>query len=422
MKETCLKEFRAQPNDSAFAPHQERRQGQKHEAMRVIENTVLSALQFKQSVGKSFLGPNSNFVQSQLGTTSWLPCSSLEYKHADDEVCHLDDDPEERHPMNQIIMYNSGILNDLFDLVSQDFEITERPCSTVQAETHLALALVEVFTGNKDTCMKVLPQQHIAKIMSLLSTDPECRNSWDLLNTIVKVEELDLPLKRNQECIMTYLMQHRADIAQCLDQNPGVQFRLLRSGTRTPESDFNGRSGRPSGHLRRRREQVHRIEKSSIYRVGEVLNVLTGPRHLGSHTSGPMLDSCCGGGAGDLPHDVAMWKLLGMWRQEFKQAASLANENPRLLLLALKSTSAVRSVLPGISKRRLDRQKQSTQNIHGTLKYLFEGRAAHRIGDIGDPHPAGSPDEGREGHRYCPGCVSSSIRWGCGEVFMPRLV
>uniref|UniRef100_A0A1I8G215 RIH_assoc domain-containing protein n=1 Tax=Macrostomum lignano TaxID=282301 RepID=A0A1I8G215_9PLAT len=257
------------------------------------------------------------------------------------------------------------------------FDRLEALLSCAGAESHLALALVEVFTGNKDTCMKVLPQ-HIAKIMSLVaqygSRVPEF---LDLLNTIVKVEELDLPLKRNQECIMTYLMQHRADIAQCLDQNPGVQFRLLRSGTRTPESDFMVALVDLLATCAEGENKSIESKNQSIYRVGEVLNVLTDPG-ISAHNKRPYarfllwvyLNTASGlieSGAGDLPHDAAMWKLLGMWRQEFKQAASLANENPRLLLLALKSTSAVRHSNEDWQTER------ATQNIHDTLKYLFEG-------------------------------------------------
>uniref|UniRef100_A0A1I8HAW3 RIH_assoc domain-containing protein n=1 Tax=Macrostomum lignano TaxID=282301 RepID=A0A1I8HAW3_9PLAT len=166
------------------------------------------------------------------------------------------------------------------------FDRLEALLNCAGAETHLALALVEVFTGNKDTCMKVLPQ-HIAKIMSLVaqygSRVPEF---LDLLNTIVKVEELDLPLKRNQECIMTYLMQHRADIAQCLDQNPGVQFRLLRSGTRTPESDFMVALVDLLATCAEGENKSIESKNQSIYRVGEVLNVLTDPG-ISAHNKRP---------------------------------------------------------------------------------------------------------------------------------------
>uniref|UniRef100_A0A1I8IND7 Calcineurin subunit B type 1 n=1 Tax=Macrostomum lignano TaxID=282301 RepID=A0A1I8IND7_9PLAT len=45
-----------------------------------------------------------------------------------------------------------------------------------------------------------------------------------------------------------------------------------------------------------------------------------------------------------------------------------------------------------------------------------------RSGGIGDPHPAGVPDEGAEVSDIVRAWVSSSIRWGLAEVFVPRLV
>lgn len=46
----------------------------------------------------------------------------------------------------------------------------------------------------------------------------------DLLNAIVKVEELDLPLKRNQSFVMQYFMQYRADIAHVIDQDENARY------------------------------------------------------------------------------------------------------------------------------------------------------------------------------------------------------
>ena len=50
-----------------------------------------------------------------------------------------------------------------------------------------------------------------------------CKNEvpqyLDLLNAVVKVEELDLPIKRNQGFVMQYFMQYRNDVAYVIDQN-----------------------------------------------------------------------------------------------------------------------------------------------------------------------------------------------------------
>ena len=76
-----------------------------------------------------------------------------------------------------------------------------------------------MFTGNSSTCMKVTGLQ-IQKIMELVSKNREKVPQFlDLLNAIVKVEELDLPLKRNQGFVMNYFMQYRAEVAFVIDQD-----------------------------------------------------------------------------------------------------------------------------------------------------------------------------------------------------------
>jgi inositol 1,4,5-triphosphate receptor type 1 len=67
--------------------------------------------------------------------------------------------------------------------------------------------------------MKVTGLQ-IQKIMELVSKNREKVPQFlDLLNAIVKVEELDLPLKRNQGFVMNYFMQYRAEVAFVIDQD-----------------------------------------------------------------------------------------------------------------------------------------------------------------------------------------------------------
>lgn len=46
----------------------------------------------------------------------------------------------------------------------------------------------------------------------------------DLLNAVVKVEELDLPLKRNQGYVMTYFMQFRSEVAYVIDQDEAAKW------------------------------------------------------------------------------------------------------------------------------------------------------------------------------------------------------
>jgi inositol 1,4,5-triphosphate receptor type 1 len=67
--------------------------------------------------------------------------------------------------------------------------------------------------------MKISGNQ-VQRIMTLVAKNREnVPQLLDLLNAVVKVEELDLPLKRNQSFVMQYFMQFRSDIAQVIDQD-----------------------------------------------------------------------------------------------------------------------------------------------------------------------------------------------------------
>lgn len=81
----------------------------------------------------------------------------------------------------------------------------------------------QVFTGNSNTCMKISGNQ-VQRIMTLVAKNKEKVPQFlDLLNAVVKVEELDLPLKRNQSFVMQYFMQFRSDIAQVIDQDEAAR-------------------------------------------------------------------------------------------------------------------------------------------------------------------------------------------------------
>lgn len=87
---------------------------------------------------------------------------------------------------------------------------------------------LQVFTGNSNTCMKITSHQ-VHKIMNLVTVHKEAvPQLLDLLNAIVKVEELDLPLKRNQSFVMQYFMQYRADIAHVIDQDENARYDMVQ--------------------------------------------------------------------------------------------------------------------------------------------------------------------------------------------------
>ncbi|KAK3086885.1 hypothetical protein FSP39_024881 [Pinctada imbricata] len=121
------------------------------------------------------------------------------------EFCHLPMTPDEPHPMNQNILISNGILNILFDILTQEVDtkllkqyggmkdvfkktfhlvkLLARENERVQlhlferidilldvrvVESDLAIALKEVFMGNANTCLKISPRQ-IQKIVSRAS-------------------------------------------------------------------------------------------------------------------------------------------------------------------------------------------------------------------------------------------------------------
>ena len=89
----------------------------------------------------------------------------------------------------------------------------------------------KVFTGNKQTCLKILSYQ-VQKIMGLVATLTNRAPAFlDLLNAIVKVEELNLPLKRNQGYVMKYFMQYRSEVGYVLDLPHDARQKLLKTNT-----------------------------------------------------------------------------------------------------------------------------------------------------------------------------------------------
>ena len=78
--------------------------------------------------------------------------------------------------------------------------------------------LYQIFNGNQTTCLKV-QSRHIQKIVQLAAEHlDEAAEYLDLLCAIVKVEELNLPLKRNQDYVMKHVMQQYNKLAYILDK------------------------------------------------------------------------------------------------------------------------------------------------------------------------------------------------------------
>lgn len=72
--------------------------------------------------------------------------------------------------------------------------------------------------------MKIMPHQ-IQRVMALVAKHLKRAPQFlDLLNAVVKVEELNLPLKRNQGYVMGYFMQYRTEVAYIIDRDSTARY------------------------------------------------------------------------------------------------------------------------------------------------------------------------------------------------------
>lgn len=102
------------------------------------------------------------------------------------------------------------------DLQFKIFERIDELLTVNFVDTDLALALIQVFGSNMNLCLRVTPR-HVQKIMARLAdSNVRAPELVDLLLTIAKVN--DLPLKRNQQMIMKYLMQNFSTVANGLER------------------------------------------------------------------------------------------------------------------------------------------------------------------------------------------------------------
>ncbi|KAI0213921.1 Inositol 1,4,5-trisphosphate receptor type 3, partial [Lamellibrachia satsuma] len=298
--------------------------------------------------------------------------------------CSLEDEPGERHAMNQSILYNHRILSIVFDILSQEIDIKLkeqyrgmqeifRKCFSflkamarenvlVQqrlfdrldlllniqgAESEMAEALIEVFTNNKQTCLKVMPH-HIQKIMSLVATHTNKAPQFlDLLNAIVKVEELNLPLKRNQAYVMKYFMQYRTEVAYVIDQPKEQRLALLKG----PDcADLNYLVS-VVDLLATCAEGENRFIESicqTIFSLDELLDILNDSAVCNNikkpyvrfllwvylNTASGMVES----GAGDLPHSGAMWRYLNSLNALLADLSKYTEASPETVKQLLKKS------------------------------------------------------------------------------------
>ncbi|KAI0220817.1 Inositol 1,4,5-trisphosphate receptor type 3 [Lamellibrachia satsuma] len=185
--------------------------------------------------------------------------------------CTLEEDTEQRHAMNQSILYNNGILAIVFDILQQTFDsklveqyrgiqgvfqrcftllrVMARGNKLVQrrmfdrlnmlllvegAVPEMADALIEVFRGNKQTCTKIAPF-HIQKMMLLVAVHRTAAPQllW-LLHAVVKIMDISMVLKKNQGAVMKAFIQSRSKVASIIDEKKQEILKLLK-GSPSPD-------------------------------------------------------------------------------------------------------------------------------------------------------------------------------------------
>ncbi|XP_077987360.1 inositol 1,4,5-trisphosphate-gated calcium channel ITPR1-like [Glandiceps talaboti] len=334
--------------------------------------------------------------------------------------CSLENEPEERHPMNQTILYNFGVLADIFDILSQEIDVrlmqalkgTDilkcvqdqyaglqeifKKCFTflkvmargndvVQmrlydrldvllnvkgAEAEMAAALTEVFTGNKTTCLKIRVHQ-VQKIMQLVALHlNDVPEFLELLNAVVKVEELNLPVKRNQSYVMKFFMQYRAEVAYIIDQPPEQREKVLMAADGDKDLTYMMAL---VDLLATCAEGENRFIESicqTIFSMDELLSVLVNKNITNKikkpfarfllwvymNTAGGMLDS----GAGDLSHDDRFWQILETLTTDVLDLTEYMKSNPEKAKQQLKKTPA--------------KQDSSDEGKkHASLHFVFDG-------------------------------------------------
>ena len=78
---------------------------------------------------------------------------------------------------------------------------------------------LQIFTGNQNTCLTIRPHQ-IKKIVELAAKHQDKAPEFlDLLCAIVKVEELNLPLKRNQGYVITNVLENYHRLVYMLESS-----------------------------------------------------------------------------------------------------------------------------------------------------------------------------------------------------------
>ncbi|XP_033730119.1 LOW QUALITY PROTEIN: inositol 1,4,5-trisphosphate receptor type 2-like [Pecten maximus] len=322
-------------------------------------------------------------------------------------TCHLDGEEDEPHPVNQTILYNHGIIELCFTILTQKIDtklldqysgqrrifgrtfillkLMARLNKLVQnrlfdrldlllkvqgVEVELAECIAELFVGNTKTCMKITGKQ-VQNVMSMVARCKETVPQFlDLLNAVVKVEELDLPIKRNQGFVMQYFMQFRADVAYVIDQDESAREKILMDNSHKDLQYLVAMMDMLATCAEGENQFIESICQT-IFKIPELMRIVNNPKVSDNlkrpflrfilwvylNSAGGMIES----GAGDLPHDKSMWNYIETLNKTLKSVTDYSRENPRSAKLLVKKPPP-----------RVVKQMTRQIIIQGSMHYLFD--------------------------------------------------
>ncbi|KAL3848254.1 hypothetical protein ACJMK2_019123, partial [Sinanodonta woodiana] len=318
-------------------------------------------------------------------------------------MCHLEGDEGEPHRINQNILYHNGVLENTLTVLSQDFDsqhaglqrvfqkafillkMMARGNVTVQghlfnhldmllskaaAVQEMAEALTEVFKGNHSACLKIM-QNQVKKIMSLVAEHKsDAPQFLDLLYTFVKCDKLDLPLKRNQDLVMTYFVQFRADVANLIENDEKEREAILTS-TKIPEFIYLISFVDLLAACAEGENKFAVSVCQTVLKISELLKILNNPS-ISDNWKRPFLrfflwvylNPATGMSerwAGDITHDSSIWEFINSLKDILKMVIEYAHNNGEIVKQLLKRS-------PGKSDQSTDQR----DTVQGSLHYLFD--------------------------------------------------
>mmetsp|Transcript_19552 Transcript_19552/g.58269 ORF Transcript_19552/g.58269 Transcript_19552/m.58269 type:complete len:2305 (+) Transcript_19552:63-6977(+) len=210
--------------------------------------------------------PESVALSDQLhGYVSTLRELSERHIHGEDQntfrqiltlladKCHLAEERESPHTMNQRIIVNANVIGIMLNVVKSDYpqesatleavfdfltslafkneevqteifdylpDMLRCEASDQDIDSHTGIAWVnsmahcvgEMFNGNRHTCLRVLPAQIERMVEVLAEFTTGAPEMLAALRSVAKLEDLNIPLQRNQDIIMKALTLHRSTV------------------------------------------------------------------------------------------------------------------------------------------------------------------------------------------------------------------